>query len=455
MACKKRKVDSECRLFKEEWAWKYFFTEYNGKPVCLICNEAVAVFKDFNLARHFNTKHAKTKYALMNDAEKKVNAENLKKTISGQRNMFIKKNTAQKASTLAGYVVAYNIAKNNKPYSEGEFVKDCMDVLCKAALDFTHVLNVVIKLINTIRSRGLVHRQFQEFLIAIDADYSDLLYHTKVRWLSCGYAFERIWNLKEEIQDFLKNKTDKWSDFQIFENKDWCTDFAFFTDLLEHYNKLNKKLQGQNQFIDETWGCLKSFKTQLFLFYNCMAKNDLTHFPRLKSMAPVSENKLNEFSQALKNLHTEFETRFQDFKNIQSSLDVFSMPFNVDPENISAELQLEIIEMQCSTHLKQLFLNSTKLDFYRTLPKAEFPKIIAHAQKIMAMFASSYVCEQTFSTMKLRKNSIRNRLTDEHLFALLKVTSSQLEPAFENIMANQKQFHMSHTPTTAGPSNKS
>jgi len=102
------------------------------------------------------------------------------------------------------------------------------------------------------------------------------------------------------------------------------------------------------------------------------------------------------------------------------------MPFNVDPENVSAELQLEIIEMQCSTHLKQLFLNSTKLDFYRALPKAEFPKIIAHALKIMAMFASSYVCEQTFSTMKLRKNPIRNRLTDEHLFALLKVTVVQL-----------------------------
>ncbi|XP_025410322.1 EPM2A-interacting protein 1-like [Sipha flava] len=121
--------------------------------------------------------------------------------------------------------------------------------------------------------------------------------------------------------------------------------------------------------------------------------------------------------------------------------------------NVSAEMQLEIIEMQCSTHLKQLFLNSTKLDFYRALQKAEFPKIIA--QKIMAMFASSYVCEQTFSTMKLRKNSIRNRLSNEHLFTLLKVASSQLEPAFENIMENQKQFHMSHTPTMVELPNKS
>jgi len=183
------------------------------------------------------------------------------------------------------------IFRNQNPNHDAVFLHCIIhqDILCKAAIDITHVLNVVSKLINTIRSRGLVHRQFQEFLIEVDADYSDLLYHTKVRWLCCGYAFERVWNLKEEIQNFLKNKTDKWSDFQIFEEKDWRTDFAFFTDLLEHYNKLNKKLQGKNQFIDETWGCLKSFKTQLFLFYNCMAKNDLTHFLRLKSMSPVSE----------------------------------------------------------------------------------------------------------------------------------------------------------------------
>jgi hypothetical protein len=52
---------------------------------------------------------------------------------------------------------------------------------------------------------------------------------------------------------------------------------CFFTDLLEHYNKLNKKLQGRNQFTDVTWGSLRSFKTQLFIFLNVL-KNDLSHF---------------------------------------------------------------------------------------------------------------------------------------------------------------------------------
>lgn len=598
---RKRKIDSECRVFQEEWTWKYFFMEYNQKPICLICQEPVAVLKDYNLARHFNSKHLGSKYYKMTDEDKKVHSEELKRKISSQQMFFKNQRSVQRSSTLAGHIVAYKIAKSNKPFSEGEFIKDVLisigkvlcpekvkdfesiglsrrtvtkrieaissnltnqldgrlkkfkyfsvtmdesvdrsdtaqllifirgvdenfviteelaclrslkgkttgkiiydefregmeslnapisklinlttdgapnmvgkntgfagvyksqnpesetiflhciihqDVLCKAALDINHVLNIILKLINTIRARGLLHRQFQEFLSEVDAEFSDVLYYTKIRWLSCGHAFSRVWSLLEEIKVFLKTKTEIWDEWEILEDKNWCIEFAFFTDLLEHYNKLNKKLQGRNQFIDETWGSLRSFKTQLFIFSKCLGKNDLTHFPRLNSLRPVSEEKLKVFSQSLLKLYSEFEARFADFKKIQPCLDIFSMPFNVNPENVPSDLQLEIIELQCNNNLKQLFLNTDKLNFYKSLPKDEFPKLINHAQKIMAMFASSYLCEQAFSVMKCRKNSIRNRLSDESLFNLLKVASSQLEPDFEEIMSSQKQIHASHT----------
>ncbi|CAL9701232.1 unnamed protein product [Knipowitschia caucasica] len=55
---KKRKVDVECRVFNNEWTTKYFFTEVRSTAVCLICQEAVAVFKEYNISRHFTTKHA-------------------------------------------------------------------------------------------------------------------------------------------------------------------------------------------------------------------------------------------------------------------------------------------------------------------------------------------------------------------------------------------------------------
>ena len=38
---RKRKVDSECRVFNKEWITKYFFTEVRSTAVCLICQETV------------------------------------------------------------------------------------------------------------------------------------------------------------------------------------------------------------------------------------------------------------------------------------------------------------------------------------------------------------------------------------------------------------------------------
>ena len=67
---KKRKIDDECRIFKEDWTLNYFFTVINGKAVCLICKDTVSVFKEYNLKRHFNTKHAG--YSVGLSAEQKL-----------------------------------------------------------------------------------------------------------------------------------------------------------------------------------------------------------------------------------------------------------------------------------------------------------------------------------------------------------------------------------------------
>ena len=41
----KRKIDLECRVFKQQWTDDYFFVQCKEKAVCLICKETVAVFK--------------------------------------------------------------------------------------------------------------------------------------------------------------------------------------------------------------------------------------------------------------------------------------------------------------------------------------------------------------------------------------------------------------------------
>lgn len=88
-----RKVDSECCVFKEEWTAKYF-TNIGHKAVCLICQESVAVFKEYNLNQNFSSKHAN--YASnLSSQEKSRNASKLATNLKAQENMFTKRCSTQ------------------------------------------------------------------------------------------------------------------------------------------------------------------------------------------------------------------------------------------------------------------------------------------------------------------------------------------------------------------------
>ena len=67
--------------------------------------------------------------------------------------------------------------------------------LCSKHLDISWVMKPVVWAVNFIRSHAFIHRQFQTFLKKIDAEYSDLLYYTAVRWLSCGNVLLHFYNL--------------------------------------------------------------------------------------------------------------------------------------------------------------------------------------------------------------------------------------------------------------------
>ncbi len=58
--------------------------------------------------------------------------------------------------------------------------------LAGKVMDFSHIMTLVVKLINLIRAKALQHRLFKALLDELDASYGDLLLHTDVRWLSHG-----------------------------------------------------------------------------------------------------------------------------------------------------------------------------------------------------------------------------------------------------------------------------
>ena len=122
---KKRKVDKECRAFNKDWMPKYFFTKVGNKAVCLLCAQHVAVLKEYNISRHYATKHGNYGNNL-SAVERQTRATELGRKLVRQPNVFVKGKLAQKASTHASYRVAYSIAKHSKPFSDGELFKKCM-----------------------------------------------------------------------------------------------------------------------------------------------------------------------------------------------------------------------------------------------------------------------------------------------------------------------------------------
>ncbi|XP_076284494.1 general transcription factor II-I repeat domain-containing protein 2-like [Lasioglossum baleicum] len=123
------------------------------------------------------------------------------------------------------------------------FVSHCIlhqENLSAKVLKMSNVVPPVIKIVNFIRSRGLNHREFKEFLKDMESEYGDILYNTEVRWLSRGTMLKRVYELRKEIKLFLEMKNNP---FPQFDDKDWMCDFAFCVDITQHLNTLNINLQ--------------------------------------------------------------------------------------------------------------------------------------------------------------------------------------------------------------------
>ena len=57
-AAKKRKIDNEGTAINSEWCTKYFVVPYNLGTVSLVCESTIAVITEYNVKRHYSTKHS-------------------------------------------------------------------------------------------------------------------------------------------------------------------------------------------------------------------------------------------------------------------------------------------------------------------------------------------------------------------------------------------------------------
>lgn len=142
------------------------------------------------------------------------------------------------------------------------------EALCCKSLKIENVVEVVIKTVNLIWSRGLNHCQFDSLLREKDHNYG-LPNHTEVRRLSRGAVLRRFFDLQEETEQFMERKGKPVLEFQ---STHWMQDLAFLVDVTEHMNNLNKILQGRNKVVTRKvssittrWLCLPQLTAVMLL----------------------------------------------------------------------------------------------------------------------------------------------------------------------------------------------
>ena len=107
----RRILSLKCRLKKERLMLNAEFSIRCGLlSICLLKSEA---------RRCENYKN-------LSDAEMARMSEDLVAKLKKQQGLFTKLHTYREAATKTSFVISHKIAKKNKPFSDGEFVKECL-----------------------------------------------------------------------------------------------------------------------------------------------------------------------------------------------------------------------------------------------------------------------------------------------------------------------------------------
>ena len=239
--------------------------------------------------------------------------------------------------------------------------------------------------------------------------------------MSLGKVLDRVWELKPQIRKFLEIKG-KQNDFPQFENTEWLSDFAFMVDLFGHMNELNTKLLGKDTFAYELYFVVKAFRLKLKLFSRHLNENNFTHFAKLETTEP-SVMTMKKYNNIIVSLDNEFGRRFADFQQLSEEFDIVSSPLTFDTENAPGNIQLKLIELQCDSTLKEKFKTERIDRFYALLNKSKFVNLKKMAMKLLVLFGSTYICEQTFLTMNINKSKLRSNLTDTNLQSLMRTST--------------------------------
>lgn len=311
-------------------------------------------------------------------------------------------------------------------------------------LKMSDIMEVVIRITNMIRDKkcGVTRRRFKALLEELEAASCDLPQNRNVRWLNEGNYLCRFFRLRKEIYLFLTElKSDPFLEERL-RDIDFLCSLAFLTDITQTLNSLSKSLKEKEQNISQLYKHISAFRTKLMLLKLNLLQNELTNFECCHELfQEVKESKtildFNRFIPKIETLIENFNRRYQELNELNSSFLLFNTPLSVDFRDADVHYQLELSELQSDLYLASR--TEVGVPFFKLLDKERFPNLRDLGLKIASMFGSTYICEKSFSDLNHIKSKYRNNISNRTLLQALRLSTTNLKVDIDELLSQPSQ----------------
>ena len=297
------------------------------------------------------------------------------------------------------------------------------------------MLNITIKTVNFVKSSALHTRLFRKLCEDMESEHKNLLYYTKVRWLSIGNVLCRVFDLRDELEIYL---TDVKPELAFhFANAKFIACLAYLVDIFHSLNTLNLKMQGKEKNIIQHMDLINAFVEKLANWRRKAQNGNFAMFNNLSDISELNDELKTNIVQHLKELESEFKSYFPEIS--ADDLLLARNPFRVSPENVEDELQDQLIDLKNNSSCRDLFETLPLTEFWLSMASS-YPEIGKTVLKKLLPFTSTWLCESAFSALVYMKSNQRNRFDVEHD---IRCAISTTEPRISELVA-KAQEHPSH-----------